>query len=112
MPRQARIPRRRLSDINDDLDRAATADMTAEELEEHRLHQLNDKAARLVTFGAFELEDAGANGYASGVRLEIFTALGVLAELRQPELAGDLTKVQAYCAELIDEIEKPTPTAA
>ena len=35
------------------------------------------------------------------------TALGVLATLRQPELAGDLKAVSARARELLDEIENP-----
>ena len=93
--------------VDIDLDRLATKDMTPEELAQHKLAALNRKASKIVEFGAFDLEDAGANDYAAGVRMVAFTALGLLADLKQPELAGDLTKVQAYCAELLDDLKEP-----
>ena len=50
--------------------------------------------------------DLGAKNYAAGLRMVIFTALNLLADLGEPGLATDIARVVDHCGLLIEELNK------
>lgn len=106
-----RTPRRR-ADVAAELEQSAMRVMPAVGLEQRKIDFLNHKAEKELEVLAVDLVDAGAANYAAGIRMTIFTAIGLLLDLDEPELQSDLVRVKQHCDELIEYLQKRPPTAA
>jgi hypothetical protein len=78
----------------------------AAESEQSKVNFLNYKAEREIEVLAVDLVDLGAKNYAAGLRMVIFTALNLLADLGEPGLATDIARVVDHCGLLIEELNK------
>ena len=75
-------------------------------LAQHRLHQVNYRAEKLVETGAADLAELGASSYAAGVRMLLFHAIGCLLALGEPELRSDLQRIIEHCRLILDDLDK------
>ena len=80
----------------------------AEQFASGQMLHLHNKlrVAPLIEVLAVDLVDLGAKNYAAGLRMVIFTALNLLADLGGPGLATDIARVVDHCGLLIEELNQ------